>query len=82
MPSGCNFFIFHHLDPTEDEFYFPFIPMGVLLGTNQIFLPNTFGAFAGPINIPGGFPFGSSIQNETYVSTCKSCFFYCINLNP
>ena len=79
MLSSCNFLNFSyliHLDPTEDEFYFPFIPMGVLLGTNQIFLPDTFGANAGPINIPGGFPFGNSIQNDIYVSTSKSCWIF------
>lgn len=50
--------------------------MGVINGTNQVFLPPTDDGFVGPIDIPVGFPFGSSIQTQVFVSTliCHLCW--------
>lgn len=49
--------------------------MGVIYGTNQVFLPATDDGFVGPIDIPLGFPFGSSVQTQVFVSAlvCHSC---------
>ena len=53
----------------EDEVViFPWIPMGVLFGAEQQFLPATDDGFEGPIEIEPGFPFGSSIQTQVFVS--------------
>ena len=38
------------------------------MGVNQLFFPETDDGIIGPISIPGGFPFGNSVQNEVYVS--------------
>lgn len=42
--------------------------MGAIYGTNQVFLPPTDDGFVGPIDIVPGFPFGSSIQTQVFVS--------------
>ena len=44
------------------------IPMDVLFGTIETFLPATDDGFEGPIEISTGFPFGSSIQTQVFVS--------------
>ena len=44
------------------------IPMGTLLGGNQAFLPATDDGFVGPIVVSAGFPFGSSVQTQVFVS--------------
>ena len=46
----------------------PWIPMGVSYGTDQQFLPTTDDGFEGPIEITTGFPFGSSVQEQVFVS--------------
>lgn len=38
------------------------------MGVEQFFFPGTDDGSVGPINIPGGFPFGNSVQDEVYVS--------------
>ena len=38
------------------------------MNVEQVFLAGTDEGFAGPIEIPGGFPFGSTYHTELYVS--------------
>lgn len=49
--------------------------MGAIYGTSQVFLPATDDGFVGPIDIAPGFPFGSSIQTQAFVSglICHLC---------
>lgn len=42
--------------------------MDIHLNFEQLFFPGTDEGYAGPYEIPGGFPFGDSIQTEVYVS--------------
>lgn len=42
--------------------------MGAIYGTTEEFLPPTDDGFEGPIEIPPGFPFGSSVQTQVFVS--------------
>lgn len=44
------------------------IQVGTLLGVNQTLLPATDDGFVGPIDIGTGFPFGSSVQTQVFVS--------------
>ena len=59
-------------DAIEADSYFSFIPMDIHVGVQQLFFPGTDDGFFGPIDIPGGFPFGDSVQNEVYVSMAYS----------
>lgn len=49
--------------------------MGAIYGISQVFLPATDDGFVGPIDIPG-FPFGSSIQTQVFVSALI-CYLCC-----
>ena len=42
--------------------------MGIIFESNQVFLPALDDGVSEAIAIPTGFPFGSSIQNEVFVS--------------
>lgn len=42
--------------------------MGVTFGTTQEFLPAIDDFIQGPIEISPGFPFGSSVQTQVFVS--------------
>ena len=42
--------------------------MGLLLGADQTFLSRGDDLTVGPIDIPGGLPFGNSTQTQLYVS--------------
>ena len=55
-----------------DLIYIPWVQMGILFNSNQVFLPATDDGFVGPIQIPPGFPFGSSVQTQVFVSTMHS----------
>ena len=55
-------------DAIETDSYFSFIPMDIHVNVEQVFLAGTDEGFAGPIEIPGGFPFGSTYHTELYVS--------------
>ena len=49
--------------------------MGVIFGTTQEFLPAIDDFIEGPIEIPPGFPFGTSIQTQVFVSGIVQQFF-------
>lgn len=42
--------------------------MNILFGVEQTVFPESDEAINGPLSIDIGFPFGSSVQTETYVS--------------
>ena len=42
--------------------------MDIHVNVEQVFLPPTDEGVAGPIQIPGGFPFGETSHTELYVS--------------
>ena len=57
--------------PTDIDvrgFNLPFILMDILLGTEQIIFPESDEAINGPLSLNIGFPFGSSVQTDAYVS--------------
>ena len=48
--------------------------MDIHVNVEQVFLPGTDEGFAGPIEIPGGFPFGEAIHTQLYVSIIMYIF--------
>ena len=46
---------------------FPFIPMGMTVGVDQVYLSTTSG-ISTAVDIPHGFPFGSTTQTSVHVS--------------
>ena len=55
------------LESETDLNILQWIPMGAVFGVDQQFLPSSDDGFVGPIDTV--FPFGSSVQNEIFVST-------------
>ena len=56
-------------DAVEADSYLSFLPMDIHVNFEQLFFPGTDDGFYGPIEIPGGFPFGDTVQTGVYVST-------------
>ena len=52
--------------------------MNTLLGTEEIFFPEADDGVNGPLSIPTGFPFGSSVQTNVFVS----CIYLFQRYNP
>ena len=67
LPCNCTKIV-SFSDAIEADTYFSFIPMDIHLNFEQLFFPGTDEGYAGPFEIPGGFPFGDTVQNDVYVS--------------
>jgi len=55
-------------DISVDDVYLPFVVVGAAFGVETVYLPASDEGVQGPVTIPTGFPFGSSVQNQVYVS--------------
>ena len=65
----CDVSSFHFIiDAVDAEKYFSFIPMDIHANVEEVFLPPSDEFTAGPIEIPGGLPFGTTTQTLVYVS--------------
>ena len=53
--------------------YLSFLTLGVTTGVASVSLPNVLDGASSAISIPGGFPFGDSIQTVVYVSFTILC---------
>ena len=58
----------HTLDAVEADSYFSFLPMDIHVNFEQLFFPGTDDGYYGPVVIPGGFPFGNTVQTDLFVS--------------
>jgi hypothetical protein len=56
-------------DAVEADSYFSFLPMDIHVNFEQFFFPGTDEGYFGPINIPGGFPFGATVQTDVYIGS-------------
>ena len=48
----------------------PYLTLGVTSGVTRSYLSSTADAISDELQIPEGFPFGSSRQTSVYVSAC------------
>lgn len=56
-----------YIDSTE--VYLRFLDMDAIYDVNEVFVPVADDGTTGPISISPGFPFGSSVQTQFYVSS-------------
>lgn len=56
------------IDVAAEVTVLPFIAMNTLLGVEQTIFPTSDEGINGPFPLDIGFPFGSSVQTQTYVS--------------
>ena len=59
----------------DSEAYFSFIPMDIHANFEEIFLPATDDGVVGPIEVPGGLPFGDTVQTNIYVRSMLLCIY-------
>ena len=62
--------------------YFPFVVVGAAFGVETVYIRGSNHGVGGPVTIPTGFPFGSSVQSRVYVScinTPSNNLMICIN---
>ena len=54
----------------SQDLYLPFFRGGITYGVEELVLPESDDGTEGPITIDPGFPLGSLVQPDFYVSVC------------